>query len=105
MASLVTILGYILAYGSWIYSLVLLTRVILDWTGILAPRWTPPGFLLVIFDFIYKITDPPVRWLRRYIPPIRLGNVGLDVGFMLLFIAVLILGRVGWWLVYLGASR
>lgn len=102
MGSLLLILGYILAYSSWIYSLVLIARVILDWIRVLAPRWRPPSALLVLFDWVYRLTDPPVRWLRKFIPPVRLGNVALDVGFMILFIAVLLVGRAGAWLVYLG---
>lgn len=102
MGSLLLILGYILAYGSWIYSMVLIARVILDWTRILAPRWRPPSVLLVLFDWVYRLTDPPVKWLRKFIPPLRLGTVALDVGFMILFLAVLLVGRLGSWLVYLG---
>ncbi len=105
MGSIFLILGYVLAYGSWAYSLVLIARVILDWIRVLAPRWRPPSLLLVVFDWVYRLTDPPVRWLRKYIPPLRLGNVALDVGFMVLFIAVLLVGRVGSWLIYLALVR
>lgn len=102
MGSLLIIVGYILAYGSSLYTFILLARVILDWVRLFARGWMPPPFLLTIFDWIYRLTDPPVRFMRRYIPPLRLGNIALDVGFMIVFIATIMVGRLGTWLVYMG---
>ena len=96
--------GYLLTYASTLYTFVLLARVALDWARLLMPRWVPPSWALVLFDWIYRLTDPPVRWLRRFIPPVRLGTVALDVGFMVLFFAVILVGRLGNWLLYLGYS-
>ena len=56
--------------------------------------WTPHGFLLVIAEGIFTATDPPLRFLRRYIPPLRLGSVALDLSFMVLFFVVLIMVNV-----------
>lgn len=89
------IVGRILAYGSSIYALILIVRVIFDWARILAPRWIPSGPVLFIADWVYRLTDPPLKFLRRYIPPLRLGAIALDVGFLVLFIGVAILGRIG----------
>lgn len=102
MGTILIVVGSALAWAASIYTMILLARVILDWTRLLAPRWNPPGWLLVILDWIYRITDPPIRWMRRFIPPIRLGNVALDVGFLVVFIIVIIIERVGNWMVYLG---
>lgn len=74
-----------------IYQLVLLARVVLDFVQILARDWYPTGFLLVVVNFVYKLTDPPLRWLAKYIPPLRLGAVSLDMGFLVLFFGVQIL--------------
>jgi YggT family protein len=46
----------------------------------------PTGALLVIFEIVFTITDPPMRFLRRFIPPLRLGGVAIDLSFLLLFI-------------------
>ena len=89
------IIGRILAYGSSIYALILIARVIFDWVRILAPRWVPSGPVLFIADWVYRLTDPPIVFLRRYIPPLRVGNIALDVGFLVLFVGVAILGRFG----------
>jgi len=48
----------------------------------------------VVAEGIFTATDPPLRFLRRYIPPLRLGSVALDLSFMVLFFVVLILVNV-----------
>lgn len=89
------ILGTALQWLSSIYVLILLARIGFDWARVLAPRWVPSGPVLVIADWVYRLTDPPVRFLRRFIPPIRLGGFALDVGFILLFVAATLVGRLG----------
>ncbi len=98
------VLGSILAWGSSIYILILFARVAFDWARILSPRWVPSRPVLLIADWVYRLTDPPVRFLRRFIPLLRVGNIALDVGFVLLFVLVGILGRIGQALVLLGYS-
>ena len=65
---------------------VLLIRVVLDWVQVLARDWRPRGFVLVLAEVVYTITDPPVRALRRVIPPVTLGTIRLDVAFIALFV-------------------
>jgi YggT family protein len=50
--------------------------------------------VLVLAEAVYTPTDPPLRFLRRYIPTVRLGSVALDLSFMLLFLVVLVLLQV-----------
>jgi YggT family protein len=69
----------------WLYLLVLLARLVLDWVQMFARDWRPRGVMLVIAESVYSATDPPIRALRRIIPPLRLGAVQLDLGFMVLF--------------------
>ena len=40
------------------------------------------------------ITDPPIRALRRVIPPLRLGSVALDLSFLIVMIGAYVLLRV-----------
>ena len=84
----------IVAYLLQAYTIVLLIRVILDWARILASDWRPKGVILVIADFVYAVTDPPLRFLGRYIPPLRLGTIALDLGFLVLFFGVSFLIRI-----------
>ena len=77
-----------------IYLLMLIVRLIFSWIQVYAREWHPKGFLLVVAEGVYSATDPPLRFLRRYIPSVRLGNVALDLSFILLFLVVYVLWQV-----------
>ena len=87
------ILKVILTYILTIYLLLLVGRMIFSWIQMFARQWVPTGILLVIAESIYTVTDPPLKFLRRYIPPLRLGTVAMDLSFMVVFIVVLIAMR------------
>lgn len=76
-----------------LYVWVLLARVIVSWIPMFAPGWEPKGIVLVLVELIYTLTDPPVRFLRRWIKPVRLGNASLDLSVLVLFIGLQLLGR------------
>ena len=66
----------------WILSvflLLLIGRLILSWVQAFARDWRPRGAVLVIAEVVFTATDPPLRFLRRYIPTLRLGTVALDL--------------------------
>ena len=73
------------------YLLVPFVRMILDWVLVLSPRWYPRGFVASLIRVIYALTEPPLRWLRRYIPPLPMGRIQLDVSFMVLYAALIII--------------
>ncbi|MDO8731747.1 MAG: YggT family protein [Actinomycetota bacterium] len=83
--------GQILATILFLYQLVFFARIILDLLQIFARSWRPRGAILVIAEGIYSLTDPPLRFLRRFIPPVRLGGVALDFSFLLLLIVLQVL--------------
>ncbi|MFD0864757.1 YggT family protein [Tessaracoccus lubricantis] len=76
-----------------LYVWVLIARAIISWVPMFAPGWHPKGFVLVLVETIYSLTDPPLRFMRRFIKPVRLGNVSLDLGFLVLFILLQILAQ------------
>ncbi len=76
-----------------IFVLSLFGRLILDYIRIFAPQWRPRGVILAIAEAIYAITDPVMRFVRRFIPPLRLGPVAIDLSFILIFIVVQMLAR------------
>jgi YggT family protein len=90
----VGILKIVLDYVLWIYLLILIGRMIFTWVQTFSRSWTPTGVLLVIAEAVFTLTDPPLRFLRRYIRPLRIGSVALDLSFMVLFFAVLIMVNV-----------
>ncbi|KAA8832131.1 YggT family protein [Bifidobacterium tissieri] len=73
------------------YIFVLFVRMILDWVRVLAPRWYPRGVVYSLIDVVYRLTEPPLRWLRRYIKPLPLGAIYLDVSFIVLYFALVVL--------------
>jgi YggT family protein len=90
MQILKDVLYYVLA----IYLVVLIGRMIFSWIQVFARDWRPSGVVLVLAETIFTLTDPPLKLLRRYIPPLRLGTVAMDLSYMVLFIVVLILLQV-----------
>ena len=81
-------IGYILLTVLNLYIIVLIARIILSLVHIINPQWTPGKFTLVIAEGIYTLTDPPLRWLRKLIKPLRIGNVSLDMAMLVLFLLV-----------------
>jgi YggT family protein len=87
----VAILKEVLTYVLAIYLFVLIVRMIFSWIQAFSRDWHPSGILLVIAESVFTVTDPPLKFLRRFIPPLRLGMVAMDLSFMVLFIVVLIM--------------
>ena len=85
------VLRVVLTYVLTIYLVILILRMIVGWVQVFAREWRPTGIVLVLAEAIFTVTDPPLKFLRRFIPPLRLGMVALDLSFMVLFIVVLIL--------------
>jgi YggT family protein len=87
----VNILRIVLYYVLTLYLLLLIGRLIFDILQQYSRSWRPSGLVARIAEVIYTLTDPPLRLLRRYIPPLRLGRVALDLSYMLLFLVVIVL--------------
>lgn len=83
--------GQIIAFVLWACILILITRFVLDWVQMLARSWNPKGPVLVLCEVVYSATDPPLRVVRRVIPPVRLGAMALDLSPMVLLIALYLL--------------
>ncbi|MCI3926726.1 YggT family protein [Paenibacillus sp. TRM 82003] len=69
-----------------LFFLCLIARLVLDWVQVLAREWRPRGVVLVGAEAVYTVTDPPLKVLRRVLPPLRLGAVQLDLAFLVLAI-------------------
>ena len=67
---------------------MLVGRFIIDWIMVLSRSFRPSGPMVVVFESVYTATDPPLRLLRRIIPPLRIGGFALDLAFILLFILI-----------------
>jgi YggT family protein len=78
----------------FLFLVVLLGRLVLDWVQAFARDWRPRGVLLVVAEVVYTITDPPLKALRKVIPPLQLGSLRLDLAFLVLFFGVSILNGI-----------
>ena len=74
-----------------VFLLLLFARFIVDWIMVLARSWRPSGIVAAGLEVVYLTTDPPLRAVRKVIPPLNLGSIRLDLGFMVLLIAVVFL--------------
>ena len=82
------IVKFVLGLVLQLFFYALICRLIVDWIRALAREWRPRGVVLVFVGAVYPVTDPPLKWLRRMIPPLSLGSVRLDLAFLVLILAV-----------------
>ncbi|BAW05705.1 membrane protein [Nocardia seriolae] len=75
----------------FLFWLLLISRIIVEFIRSFARDWRPRGFVVVILEVIFTVTDPPVKLLRRLIPPVNLGGIRLDLSIMVLLFIVFIL--------------
>lgn len=85
------LIAELLALVVWIFILVLFVRLVFDWIQVFARDWRPKGVVLVIAETVYTVTDPPLKALRRVIPPLSIGMVRVDIAFMVLVIGCWVL--------------
>ncbi|HIY86163.1 MAG TPA: YggT family protein [Candidatus Yaniella excrementavium] len=74
-----------------IYFFILVVRVLYSLVNSFARDWRPRGINLIIAELVMTATDPPLRFFRRFIPPLRLGQVSLDLSFIVVFFIVMII--------------
>ncbi|MFD6860208.1 YggT family protein [Rhodococcus sp. NPDC060090] len=78
----------VLYFLLFIFWLLLIGRIIVEFIRTFARDWKPTGFVVVILEAIFTVTDPPVKLLRRLIPPLNLGGIRLDLSIMVLLFIV-----------------
>jgi YggT family protein len=71
-----------------LFKYALFARLIIDYVRMFARNWRPNSFLIAVFEVIYSVTDPPMKFVGRFVPPLRLGGVSLDLSFIVLLIAI-----------------
>ena len=88
------VVGQVIEGLLWFFIALLWIRFVVDWVQVFARSWTPHGPLLVGLEVVYSTTDPPIRALRRVIPPLRLGSIALDLSFLIVMISAYVLLRI-----------
>lgn len=87
----VSIIASIVYFFLVLYLVALWIRFALDLAVVLARSWRPRGPVLVIAEAVYTITDPPIRAIRKFVPPLRLGGASLDFAWTIVMLAVIVL--------------
>jgi YggT family protein len=77
-----------------LFKFALFARIIIDYIRMFKRDWRPSPFLSSIFEVIYSITDPPMKFVQRFVPPLRVGGIALDLSFIVILIALSLLQRV-----------
>lgn len=85
------VLGSIIDVVLWFCILLLLTRLVIDWIQMFARSWVPRGPAVVALEIVYSLTDPPIRLIRRVVPPLRLGGMTLDLTILLVLLIFYVL--------------
>ena len=83
--------GLVIALVLQLFLILLFVRFVFDWVQVFARSWSPRGFLLVLLEVVYSVTDPPINFVRRFVPPLRIGSIMLDLAFIIVLIAVYVL--------------
>jgi YggT family protein len=96
----VLIAGEIIDVALWLFIVLLIVRLVVEWVQMFARSWQPHGPLLVVLEAVYTGTDPPLRAIRRIVPPLRLGGVQLDLSLMILLLICYLLRRLNAALLY-----
>jgi YggT family protein len=87
----VQLIGSVLSTLLFAFLLLLIARLVMEYVFLFARSFRPSGFFAVILEAVYSVTDPPLRALRRVIPPLRIGGISLDLSFIVLFLLVQVL--------------
>ena len=86
-----TLVGQILGFALQIFFYLMIARFIAELVMSFNRSWRPSGLLLPILDITYSITDPPLKFVRRFVPPIQLWGISLDLAWTIVLFGVLIL--------------
>lgn len=72
-----------------LYAIAVIARVILSYLQV--PGRHPVGQGVAVLG---KLVDPPLRYIGRFLPPIRLGEVRLDLSPLVLLVGLTLLTRI-----------
>jgi YggT family protein len=86
--SIVVQVLYLLVY---VFFLTLLSRFVLGAVLQYGRRWVPGRGASAALESVWSVTDPPLKALRRVIPPLRIGNVSLDLASLVLLVILFVL--------------
>lgn len=85
------ILFSVLFVAVYVFILFMWARLILEFVVNLNRGWRPRGFGLVLAEIVYTVTDPPIKLVRRFVPPVQFGAVSLDLSWTVVLLVAILL--------------
>lgn len=93
-----SVVGQVLFTCLLVFFLLLIFRLVMDYVFMLARSFRPQGLLAMALELAYTATDPPLKAVRKVLPPLRIGSVSLDLGFtVVLFVTYVLMSVVQRW--------
>jgi YggT family protein len=91
----VTPVGETLRVILLVFLLLLIFRLVMDYVFMLARGFRPEGLLAMALELAYTATDPPLKAVRKVLPPLRVGSISLDLAFtVVLFVTIVLMSVV-----------
>lgn len=87
-------LWLVIYYLLTLFFVLLLIRLVFEVVKSFAREWYPKGILAMALEAVFTVTDPPIKLLRKLIPPLKIGQIQFDLALLILFILVSILRSV-----------
>lgn len=95
------IIGTILYYALLVFVFAMWGRLIFDFIRSMRPGWRPASIFLVLSGIIYTLTDPPLKFVRRFIKPVRIGQIALDFGWTVVMLVAIVAMYIAEYITYL----
>ncbi len=86
-----TVLFLVLYFAISLFIIVMWVRLVFDLISSVNRGWRPSGLALVIAELAYTITDPPIKLVRKAVPPLRVSEISLDLSWTIVMIVAFIL--------------
>jgi YggT family protein len=77
-----------------VFIIIMWIRLILDFVVSMNREFRPRGFGLVVAEVVFTVTDPPIKAVRRVVPPLRIGNVAIDLSWSIVMLLAIVIGFV-----------
>jgi YggT family protein len=90
----VSIIAQVIYLLLYVFFLMLITRFVMGWVLAFGRRWHPGRGAAATLEAVWSVTDPPLKALRRVIPPLPLGTVTIDLSAIVLLLILFVLMQV-----------
>ena len=91
---MVSIIGQVVVLVLFYFLALMFVRLIFGSVIQRSRRWRPGRAGAASLEVVWSVTDPPLRALRRVIPPLRVGTVSIDIAFWVLVLVLFLLMKV-----------